>query len=319
MRVLVHAPGPPRHGVVRHAWLVARLAEAHGVRSAGGAADLTHVQFTDALFGPDVAAAATAFEVWAATVPRPLVVTLHDVPGADPDPARDAHRGRGYARVAAVADAVVVSSEHEAANLERSTGRSAAVIPLPVETLPTGGARPAWAGRPTLAVLGFVYPGKGHADAIDAAARSGIPLVAALGAVADGHAGLHRELRERAADRGVDLLVTGSLTDADLAAAAAAATVPLAPARRVSASGSLATWIGCGRRPVAARGPYTAELAARHPDGLWLYDTDAELDAAVAACQADPSWTRAEPGAGPDVGPDVGAAHAALYRRVLAC
>ncbi len=316
MRVLMHAPGPSRHGVVRHARLVARLAEPHGVTSADRAVDLTHVQFTDALFGPDVAAAAGAFEVWAAAAPRPLVVTLHDVPGADPDPARDTRRARGYARVAAVADAVVVSSAHEAADLVRTTGHAAEVIPLPVETLPPGGTRPAWAGRPTLAILGFVYPGKGHAEAIDAAARSGVRLlVVALGAVADGHAALHLDLRDRAADRGVDLLVTGSLSDADLAAAASAATVPVAPARRVSASGSLATWIGCGRRPVAARGPYTAELAARHPDGLRLYDTDGELDAAVAAALADPSETTAEPADGPDTG----AAHAALYRRVLGC
>jgi hypothetical protein len=78
------------------------------------------VQFTDALFGPDVGAAATAFEAWAATARRPLVVTLRDVPGADPDPARDARRARGYGRVADLTDVVVVSAPHEAENLARA-------------------------------------------------------------------------------------------------------------------------------------------------------------------------------------------------------
>ena len=53
-------------------------------------------------------------------MPRPLVVTLHDVPGADPDPARDARRAAGYARVVAACDAVVVSAEHEAAKVARA-------------------------------------------------------------------------------------------------------------------------------------------------------------------------------------------------------
>ena len=327
MRVRVHAPGPPRRGVVRHAEAVARLVAAHGVVAVTGAADLAHAQFTDALYGPDVARAAAGFEAWAATAPRPLVVTLHDVPGADPDPARDDRRGHGYARVAAAADAVVVSSAHEAANLERSTGHRAEVIALPVERLPPGGARPDWADRPTLAVLGFVYPGKGHAEAVTAAARLPVPpLVVALGAVADGHGALLAELRALAAGAGVELRVTGSLSDADLAAAAGAATVPLAPARRVSASGSLGTWLGCGRRPVTARGPYTAELAAARPGALWLYDADLDtddaegesgLDAAVAAALADPAATRVPAVRGP--APDVGALHAALYRRVAAC
>jgi hypothetical protein len=114
----------------------------------------------------------------------------------------------------------------------------------------------------------------------------------------------------------VRFLVTGSLSDAGLAAAAAAVTVPLAPALRVSASGSLATWLGCGRRPAAARGAYTAEVAARHPGAVDLYDDDAGLDALVDRGLADPSSTRRSPGA-PE--PDVGALHADLYRGLLGC
>jgi hypothetical protein len=308
--VLVHAPGPAGHGVVRHAAAVALATRAHGVESVGQAADLTHAQFTDALYGPDIGRAAAAFEAWAAGAPRPLLVTLHDVPGADADPARDAARGPGYARVAAASDGVVVSAGHEAAKVERLTGRRPAVIGLPVVAPERRGPRPDWAGRTTLGVLGFVYPGKGHDTVIDAAGRHpDRPLVVAAGTVSPGHDDLLRDLHRRAAARGVDLLVTGPLDDADMAAAADAVTVPVAPAASVSASGSLATWLGCGRRPLAARGEYAVELAARHPGALSLYAGPAELDAALALPAG--TWT-----AGPARWPDAGAAHAELYARL---
>ena len=318
MNVLVHVPGPCGHGVVRHADAVARLVAAHGVRRVERDAQLSHAQFTDALWGLDVATASAAFRRWAATAPRPLVVTLHDLPGADPDPIRDAARRAGYAQVAAAADLVVVSAEHEAAKVALLAGRRAEVIELPIELLPGGGRPPAWSDRPTLGVLGFVYPGKGHTEAIDAAARRGLrhgrpPRVVAAGAVSPGHAELHRQLRARAAKQGVELVLTGPLDDADLAAAADAVTVPLAPNRRVSASGSVMTWLGRGRRPLAASGEYTAELDRRHPGAVHLYRDDDALDAAVERALADPGHTRA---AVAPPWPDVGAAHAALYRRL---
>jgi glycosyltransferase involved in cell wall biosynthesis len=311
VRAVQHAPGPAGHGVVRHARLVARLAAAHGVRAVTGGAHLTHAQFTDALYGPDIATAAAAFEAWAAGASRPLVVTLHDVPGADPDPARDARRGAGYARVVAACDAVVVSAEHEAAKIARLTGRTATVVDLPVPRPVPGGTRPAWADRPTLGVLGFVHPAKGHADVIAAAARNGLRVIAA-GAPAPGHP-LH-ELREQAARGGVELVVTGTLDDAAMAAAARAVTVPVAPSAVVSASGTVMTWRGCGRRPLAARGEYAVELDRRHPGTLHLYADAAALPAAVARALADPRSTWLDDDRAV---PDAGAEHAALYRAVL--
>ncbi|GAA3223451.1 hypothetical protein GCM10017691_10460 [Pseudonocardia petroleophila] len=304
------APGPPDHGVVRHAALVAARAAEHGVGSAGPP-DLVHAQFTDALWGPDIASAADAFTSWAAGAPRPLVVTLHDVPGADPDPARDARRTAGYARVVAACDAVVVSAEHEAAKVAALSGRAATVVGLPVPDPVPGGAEPAWADRPTLGVLGFVYPGKGHADVLDAAARHpSRPRVVAAGGASPGHGTLVAELRARAAADGVDLVVTGALSDADLTAAARAVTVPVVPGRTVSASGTLATWWACGRRPLAADGPYVREQATRRPGSVITYGrldvTDALADPARTRLAAPPRCT-------------AGAAHAALYRRVLAC
>jgi glycosyltransferase involved in cell wall biosynthesis len=314
VRVLVHAPGDPGHGVVRHARAVADLAGVTAVPD--GDADLGHAHFTDALYGPDIARAAAAFAAWAARAPRPLVVTLHDLPGDGGDAARDARRRAGYRVVADAADAVVVSSRHEAGRARAlGTATPLTVVPLPLPHPATPAGPPAWAGRPTLVLLGYVYPGKGHDLAIEAAARQPCaPLVVAAGAAADGHAGLVDGLHERARQLGVRFRVSGPLSDADLAAAAAAATVPLAANPQVSASGSLLTWVAHRRRPVTLRGPY-AEEVARMSDVVRLCGPGPGLDRAVAEALRDPSSTRlaARPG-----WPDAGAGHRRAYRAALA-
>ena len=314
MRVVLHTPGAPGHGVARHAATLARRLTARGVTIVSSGADVAHTQFTDALWGTDIAAAAAAFTRWSATAPRPLVVTLHDVPGGDGNPDRDRRRAQGYAQVAAAADAVVVSAHHEAARLAATTGHPASVVPLPVDALPIG-PTPPWADRVTLGVLGFVYPGKGHAAVIAAAARHpSRPLVVAAGAVSPGHGGLWSELARQADAAGVELLLTGALDDGAMGAAARAVTVPVVPSRTVSASGTLATWWGGDRRPLVARSPYAVEQARERPECLWLYDPDG-LVAAIDAVLADPGRSRI--GAHPPW-PDVGAAHIAVYRRLLA-
>jgi glycosyltransferase involved in cell wall biosynthesis len=177
---------------------------ARSTEAAGGRHDLTHVQFTDALFGPDVASAADAFVTWSLTAPRPVVVTLHDVPDGDDETDRSARRRCAYGRVVGASDAVVVSTEHEASSARRLGCPTPVVVPLPVEVLGPPGPAPAWAGRRTVGVLGFVYPGKGHAEAIDAVARhAGAVAVVAVGAVSPGHGPLLRALREQADGFGV--------------------------------------------------------------------------------------------------------------------
>ncbi len=303
MRVLAVVPGPSGSGVVRHGLAIAAaLADAGSevtvVRSSdevcGASHDLTSVQFTDALFGADVASATQAFLAWSSTVPRPLVVTLHDVPGADQDAARDARRLAAYRRVAAVCDGVLVCSKREGQTLE-SSGVEVTVIPLPVLPLGAPGPVPDWGSRPSLGVLGFVYPGKGHAEAIEAAAalrsvaRPAVHVVA-LGGASPGSARLVTELHDRAADLQVPFRVTGTLSDADLHAAALATTVPLAAYRTLGASGSLATWLACGRRPVVTVGPQAREAEARWP-GSVLRAAPTGLVPALAAALEDPSST----------------------------
>lgn len=308
MRVLAVVPGPVRHGVVVHGVAVARAVHADVVRDLSPvSADVVHVQFTDALFGPDITSAATAFERWRAKVDAPVVVTLHDVPGGDADRARDERRTAGYRRVVGAVDAVVVSAEHEAARLGHLTVPW--VVPLPVPRLAAPGPVPDWAGVPSVGVLGFVYPGKGHDVALEAAAATGVRLVAA-GGPSPGHETLVEALQRRAAALGVDLHVTGGLDEADLHAAARAVTVPLAAYRTLGASGSLATWHAAVRRPVVSPGDYARELDRRWPGCVRLAD---DLASAVAQALDEPRSTWLDQ----PLQLDVAQEHLSVYRSVL--
>lgn len=324
MRVLAVVPGPAGHGVVRHGLAVAGLVAESGIEvtvartldSTKGSYDLTHVQFTDALFGDDIGAAAGRFMQWARTAPRPLVITLHDVPSLDGDAPRDARRQAGYRRVIGCCDAVVVSAAHEADGARLVDGLDPVVVPLPIEPMATPGPRPSWADRHSVGVLGFVYPGKGHDRVLRALSGRGVRVVA-MGAVSPGHEPLLEDLR-RLADRWcVELLVTGPLSTADLHAGARAVTVPVAAYTTTGASASLGTWLACGRRPLVTAGPYARELETRWPGSLLLepLGDDISLASALSRLLADPAstWLTAAP---PQ--PDVAGAHLAIYRSCLA-
>ena len=315
MRVVHVAPGPPGHGVVRHALALSTLQAAAGLQTSVlrrldpvGPADVVHLQFSDSLLTGGVTEAADAVRTWAGGLRAPLVVTLHDVPGQDPDPARDLRRLTGYEVVRTLADAVVVSSPHELPG----AGPGSLLVPLPVEPLAAAGPVPAWADRPTVGVLGFVYPGKGHAQVIEAVAQHGAGTrVVVLGAASEGHADLLAELRGRARELDVDLVVTGSLSEADLHAAALAVTVPVAAYRTLGASGSVAAWHACGRRPVVTDSALVRDQLRRDPDSLLL---TADLGPAVLRALRDPvsTWlTR------PVDRPDVVGRHDEIYRSVL--
>ncbi|WP_410628007.1 hypothetical protein [Amycolatopsis sp. cmx-8-4] len=322
MRVHTHAPGPPGHGVVRHARSVARLCASRGVLESAQEPDLTHAHFTDALFGSTIEEAVRAYLNWAARTSHPLVVTMHDVPDPLGGSRRDRARSAGYAAVAAAGDAIVVSAEHEARKVALLTGKPLHHIdlPLPPEPLAASCATPAGVTS-SLVVLGYVYPGKGHREAIDLAAAVGLdrpggpPAVIAAGAPSAGHRELADQLRRHAGLRRVPLTVTGDLSDSRFAAVARAAGVPLALNRTVSASGSLLSWLSCRRRPVTWTGPYSTEIDRRYPGNLLLGATWSELTDHVRRALADPATTRL-----PNYPRwrDVGAEHVALYRTVLA-
>ena len=296
MRVEHLLVGPAEHGVVRYA---RELAEADGGAGAGG--DLVHVHYTDRLFGTTAEASAEAFVGRAGAFGRPVVVTLHDVPRHDGS-VLQRRRAAAYAAVVGAADAVVVNSEHEAARLRAFADVVPAVVPLPVQPLLPGPVPPP-DGR--VVVLGFLYPGKGHDEALRAL-PPGVGLTA-LGRPSDGHEDLVDSLAELG-----PLTVTGYLPDDELPARLRAASVPLAPHRHVSASGSIGSWLAAGRRPLVPDVAYTREVEARCPGALWRYD---ELAPELARALAEPALTWLDPGT--PVGPSMTETVAA-YRRVWA-
>ncbi len=305
--------GDPAHGVVRCGRELAEAVTAQTGRAVAVAEPGTgphHLQVTDRLWGasPERAAA----RVCAVLDRVPGTVTLHDLPQASDGPRNRARRGAAYARIARAARGVAVSSRHEAALLAALAPEvEPEVIPLAVHPVPAPARRPGL--RPEVALLGFFYPGKGHAEAVAAVAGTGLG-VAILGRASAGHEAELDALVADAAARRVRVEVTGWLPDDVLVTRARSAAVPLVAHRHVSASGSVGSWIGAGRRPLVPDGPYWREVAALRPGAVTPY---ADLRAAVARAAATPEDTWLAPGTSLGPGPaDVAAAHLAWWARV---
>jgi glycosyltransferase involved in cell wall biosynthesis len=310
--------GDPRHGVVRYARALAGAVTARA--GEGRAPDAVHLHFTDRLWGESPAAAARrVIEVAAG---RRLTVTLHDVPQASDGPGGLARRIDGYRTVVAAAAGIVCNSHHEAALL-RETGVLAggepapAVIPLPV--VPVADGPPATAppaDDPEVALLGYVYPGKGHVEAIlAAAALPEPPAIRALGGPAPGHEGDLDALAALAARHGVAFRASGWLTDAELREACAIAAVPLAAHSHLSASASINDWIAAGRCPLVADSRYAREIDDLRPGTIRRYRPDG-LAAALATALAAPAttWLAAGTPTRPHL-PDVAAGYLDWWRR----
>lgn len=354
---LLHVvPGPAQHGVTRHGLgLQAHLGPGSGVDAellrcgrldelgdSALAGRVAVVQVTDRLLAADGPGALAAWRRVTAGVAR-LTVVLHDLPQRSDGRSRRA-RSRLYAGLAASADEVVVASRHEllllAAVLRwacplqaEAVLRRTRIIPLPIERLP-GPVPPHSSRTPgetaddvlTVVTQGFVYPGKGLEEVIDAAALAArAPRLTGhrievrnLGRAATGHEDLVEQLAARAQAAGVAWSTSGWVDDADLPSllAPAAATVPVAAHRHLSASGSIATWLAAGRRPLVLTSRYAEELAARLPGALALVPDTGRGDVvpALASALAD---ALAEPGttylpAGVPLGPSWAEAAAGL-------
>lgn len=315
MTVALVVAGPPRHGVVRFGIDLAKALLRHdpsgrfqarhyaNVRDVSHVStdDGMHVQFTDKLFGSDPLQAAVEVRSLGerlAAARVPLTVTLHDVPQTS-DGDSYATRVECYSTVAAVNHGVVVNSQHEAALLrEAGIDVPARVIPLPIPRIEPVGTSATSRRTPSVAILGFLYPGKGHAELLDAAAA--LPQeyeVVALGEPSAGHAHLVADLCSSATARGRRFRITGHVDDGDLAATLAATTIPVAPHRHVSASGSINTWLAAGRRPLVPDHRYAREFVARNPRSLVLYDDSPEgFREALLLAAIDTATTWLDPG-----------------------
>jgi hypothetical protein len=143
-------------------------------------------------------------------------------------------------------------------------------------------------------MLGYVYPGKGHDEALGVLHHLPPDVgLTVLGAPSPGHEHLVDELHASATASGRRLRVSGWLPDEDLAAAARTVDVPVAWHRHISASGSIGSWLAAGRRPVVPVHPWTVELERRCPGALLLAD---DLSTALRACLDDPARTWLAPG-----------------------
>lgn len=333
--------GPAQHGVVilaralsaTSAWqpvalaapdvptLLARLDLGDRLASA----EVVQVHFTDGLFADRCDQAADVFARLVRAVQTlagsEVVVTLHDLPQhAEPGP-RYERRAAAYRRVVdACRGQVIVSSEHEADQLRHFLPQALPhVVPLPIEAPSARSSRP----RPDddVAVLGFLYPGKGHAETLRALAalpeRIGL---SALGRPADGHDALAEELRRLATSEGRRFTVSGFLPSDQLLVRLRAARIPLVAHRSISASGSVGSWLTAGRRPLVPDGPYTRELEARCPGTVVrIGATPTALADGLRTAFADPgsTWLPAGTHVGPNLDEVAGRYAAVLATRPL--
>ncbi|MCU1405432.1 MAG: permease [Glaciihabitans sp.] len=307
--------GDPQHGVARYARQVADAVDrATGVTVQLSLAECladpparVHVHFTDRMWGSSPEDAADTFTRLAGVTS--VSVTLHDLPQASDGARNLARRIDCYARVVAASTGVACNSEHEAQLLAEYVSETVTVevIPLPVDihdghnSSDTHG--PAGQLDGAVALVGFVYPGKGHSDALDAVAviTGQRPAVVALGRASPGHEGDLVDLHNYAESRGVLFSATGFLDDAELVERCRRAGVPLAAHQHVSASGSLATWISAGRRPLVPNTRYSREMSTLRPGTVTLYDTST-LAESIATALADPAstWLDANASTGPN-------------------
>ena len=330
--------GPPRHGVTRLAAQIAEYLEATTAtfEDAGGLFDAVvadtavfrtarcHLHFTDGIFGSNPESAASRIEQLSMQVAG-LGVTLHDLPQPSDGPKNHLRRADAYRRVMAVSDRVVVNSEHERDLLiesglypgppgEEVWAPELFVVPLPVDRYADFEDVPlAMDGNRTLGVFGYLYPGKGHAEAIELAARlPGRPTVLALGQVSEGHDDLARELTDHARSLGIDFQITGYLPEDQLADQLSSVTVPLCLHQHISASGSMGSWIAAGRRPLCWDSRYTREMAGLRPGSLHVCAPE-QLEDAARRALSDPGFTTVIAGGG-ELGIREVASH---YRRIL--
>jgi hypothetical protein len=262
-----------------------------------------HVHFTDRLWASSPEAAAERFETFAAR--SAITVTLHDVPQPSDGPRNLPRRTEAYRRVVAAARGVVVNSGHEAALLDEAVD----MVPGTVDVDGLDG---------TVGVLGFFYPGKGHAEVVEALAGMergpGPRSMVSIGGVSPGHEGELADLIATASSRSVSVEVTGFLPDAELHRRCRAVSVPVVAHRHFSASASLATWIATGRRPIVVSSRYAQEMNRLRPGTMTLVDSVGLADA-IARAIAEPGSTVLAEDAVLAPGPeDTAAAYLAWWR-----
>lgn len=314
--------GPRGHGVVDYAadlaaavqrlddrTAVVHVRDLRAAQNHAKSAERVHVHVTDRLLGGSPEEAAVNLESLAA-VTR-LTISIHDAPQTS-DGRSLSRRIAAYTRFLHAADGAVVNSGHEQLLVAEFLPGAPTPHPIPLGTRdPSRSPRSRPAPVPhaqrdlTVLIAGHVYPGKGHAQAIDAAADAGRTLTAsgervgkvvvrAIGAPSPGHADDIVALGQDAAARGVRFEVTGFLTDDDFSDRMNDEGIPVAAHQHVSASRSMLDWIEKGRRPLVAASRYAEEMTLLRPGTMTLYGAT-ELPSMLMALWRDPERSRLDP------------------------
>jgi glycosyltransferase involved in cell wall biosynthesis len=288
--------GPENHGVTRYSTdLAAALGWAWGSLPASPP-ERTHAHVTDRIYGATLEEAADHVEALARSTR--LTITLHDVPQQS-DGTTFTRRVDAYRRFVAAAEGVVVNSHHEASLVEEHLGSSAEDLRvIPLGTSRDYSAHPRELGEPhipTVLISGFVYPGKGHLEVIQAAAEAAAagfarPAVIAVGAPSAGHEREAEVLARQASGLGVDFHVTGFLADDEYRRHLTSHGVPVAAHQHISASRSILEWGELGRKVLVAESRYSREMAGLRPGTMTLFGTH-ELALRLEAAWSQPEST----------------------------
>jgi glycosyltransferase involved in cell wall biosynthesis len=315
----VHA-GPPHHGVNRYGRLLAaEIAnrpdvcivecdlqlqgpppeEQTQIAAAAArlrAADVVHVQYNNQRIGSVWGQGwrqLVNLRLFARTVARPVVVTVHDVYPLLPH-GSIAHRPlRAVRTVVGAAPQLltrtwlrrnaaqlVVCSHEERRRLTDDEAR-VQVIPHFVEPRLThvssaeAKAALGWSGNRVITVLGYIHRRKGHALVVDVLSELPEDVIAVFaGAPVPTDPAVVDRLRARAAARGVAhrLHVTGFIPESQLHLYLMATDVAVCPFAQLSASSSLSTWISAARPIVASNLPQIAEYNALEPGAISTFD-----------------------------------------------
>ena len=258
--------------------------------------DVVHVHVTDRL----VERHPRRWEwVTAAARSVAVVMTVHDVPQMEEGLARFDRRVATLRAIVEPADLVVTNSESERRTLHE-IGIDARVVPHPIFPVPPVTAGPRLR---SLTVVGFIHPGKGVIDLLDAVGHvAGTVLegwhLRLVGAVAAGHDAHLDAIRHAAEGIGLPTVHTGAVDDRRWAWELTHAGVAICPHLHMSASGSLLSWIAAGRRPVTSATPFVRELAAERRGALHLVHRRADWAPAIHSAVVgrdpdpfeDPTW-----------------------------
>ena len=284
-----------------------RLVDPEDVESIPPGSGPLHLHVTDGILGASLEEAAERVSALCRTIATSI--TLHDVPQPSDGQRNLRRRSDAYRVMAAAARGVAVSSHHEAALVRRFVDPDLDVAVVPLGTRSATATAPALVERVSagegdcvVLIAGYVYPGKGHADVIEAAGlfskRSGVGVdVVAVGGVARGHELLATELASSARRSGVGFSLTGFLTAAAYRERCRGAGLPVVAHRHYSASRSLLDWAELGRRPLVVETVYSREMAVLRPGTLTLVasgpgdDPVAALADAIERAHRDPAST----------------------------